>query len=110
MKDDRVEEWDQRALAAQAKAAQALLRLVELAERSDTGQAGRVAGFLASCFDGSRFPFDLFDLRALDVDISDDALACIDALRWGKADLYRLLPDGERRMSALITNWEIKQR
>lgn len=105
--DEQFEQWEQRAHAAQAKAAQALLRLTELAERSDTGQARRVAGFLASTFNGSLYPFDLFELRALDVSLSDDALVCIDALRWGKADLYKLLPDGERRMAALIANWGI---
>lgn len=100
-------EWEARAQQAQAKAAQAYLRLVELAERSDTGQAGRVARFLASTFNGERYPLDLFELRMLDVALSDDALACIDALRWGKADLYKLLPDGERRIADLITSWGI---
>lgn len=100
-------EWQVRAHMAQAKAAQAYLRLVELAERSDTGQARRVARFLASTFNGERYPFDLFELRALDVALSDDALACIDALRWGKADLHRLLPDGEARVASLIEAWGI---
>lgn len=71
---------------------------------------GRVAGFLASCYDGARFPFDLFELRMLDVALSDDALSCIDALRWGKADLCRLLPDGKRRLEALITTWGVRAR
>ena len=102
-------EWEVRAQQAQAKAAQAYLRLVELAERSDTGQARRVARFLASTFNGERYPFDLFELRVLDVALSDDALVCIDALRWGKADLYKRLPDGERRIAAVITSWEINK-
>ena len=100
-------EWQARALQTQAKAAQAYLRLVEFAERSGTGQARRVARFLASTFNGVRYPFDLFDLRMLDVALSDDALVCIDTLRWGKADLYKLLPDGERRIGAVITSWGI---
>lgn len=103
------QEWEVRALRAQAKAAQAYLRLVELAERSDTGQAGRVARFLASTFDGALYPLDLFELRALDVALADDALACIDALRWGRADLQKLLPDGERRVAALIATWGIEK-
>ncbi len=103
----REREWEARAQQAQAKAAQAYLRLVELAERSDTGQARRVARFLASTFNGEAYPFDLFELRALDVALSDDALTCIDALRWGRADLYKLLPDGEHRIAALITSWGI---
>jgi hypothetical protein len=104
---DRLREWESRALQAQAKAAQAYLRLVEIAERSDSGQAARVARFLASTFNGDRYPFDLFELRALDVALADDALVCIDALRWGKADLYKLLPDGERRIADLIATWGI---
>lgn len=104
---ERIREWETRAVQAQAKAAQAYLRLVELAERSDTGQARCVARFLASTFNGERYPLDLFELRALDVALSDDALACIDALRWGKADLYKLLPEGERRIADLIINWGI---
>jgi hypothetical protein len=102
---ERLREWESRALQAQATAAQAYLRLVELAERHDSGQAARVARFLASTFNGAAFPFDLFELRALNVAIADDALACIDALRWGKADLHRLLPDGEQRVAAVLRAW-----
>ena len=110
MRDKDIELWEQRARAAQSKAAQGLLRLVEFAERFDTGQARRVALFLAACFNGDDYPFDLFELRGLDVELSDDALACIDALRWAKADLYKLLPDGEARMERLIKAWGIKAR
>jgi hypothetical protein len=84
--------------------------VVEVAERYDSGQARRVAGFLASTFNGDAYPFDLFELRALDVALADDALACIDALRWGKADLYKLIPDGERRMAAVLTSWGLDKR
>ena len=35
-------------------------------------------------------------------------LACLDALLWGKADLYKLVPDGERRVQAVITAWGLK--
>ncbi len=98
-------EWTRRAHAAQATAAQAFARLLELAEQSDTGQAARVARFIAATFDGQRFPFDLFELRALDVALSDDMLVCIDALRWGKADLHKLVPNGEQRVGALLKTW-----
>jgi hypothetical protein len=102
--------WEARALQAQAKAAQAYLRLIELAEKHDTGQAGRVARFLASTVNGTLYPLDLFELRALDVALADDALACIDALRWGKADLYKLLPDGEERVAAVLRALGIGER
>ena len=104
------QEWGERARTAQALAAQALARLLAIAERSDTGQAGRVAQFLAATYNGRNYAFDLFDLRAVDVEISDDMLVCIDALRWGKADLYKLLPDGAMRISAVIATWAVPSR
>lgn len=91
--------------AAQAKAAHAFGRLLQLAETRDSGQVRRVARFIAALYDGQTFPLDLFELRAVDAQISDDVLACIDALRWGRADLYRLVPDGEKRIEAVIQDW-----
>lgn len=101
-------EWQRRADEVQGKAAQAYARLLDLAERSDTGQASRVAQFIASTFNGRAYPFDLFDLRAVDVSIGDDMLLCLDALRWAKADLYRLVPNGETRIKSMVQMWKIK--
>ena len=101
-------EWQRRATEVQAKAAHAYARLIELAETSDTGQASRIANFVASTFNGRAFLFDLFDLRSLDVGIGDDMLLCLDALRWAKADLYKLVPDGEARVKAVIKAWNLK--
>ena len=39
----------------------------------------------------------MFELRAADLAISDDMRLCIDVLRWGQFDLYRLVPYGDRR-------------
>lgn len=101
-------QWAQRAAEAQAKAAHAYARLLELAETRDSGQIRRIAAFVASTYNGQAFPFDLFELRAVDVDIADDMLACLDALRWGKADLHKLVPDGDRRVRAVIDAWGLK--
>jgi len=103
--NDPVEEYAQRATAAQAKAAHAFERLLALAETRDSGQIARVVRFLASTYNGKAFPFDLFELRAVDVEISDDMLACLDALRWGKADLFKLVPNGDKRVRAVIDSW-----
>ena len=82
---------------ATAKGGHAFQRLLQLAETRDSGQVHRIALFIAATYNGEAFPFDLFELRAAGVAISDDMLLCIDALRWGQADLYRLVPDGDRR-------------
>jgi hypothetical protein len=97
--------FEQRSAEAQAKAAQAYSRLLNLAETRDSGQVFKIASFLAATYNGNAWKFDLFDLRILDVAISDDMLACLDALRWGKADLYQLVPDGDKRVQAVIKQW-----
>ncbi len=85
---EQLRAWEARAQQAQAKAAQAYLRLIELAEQHDTGQAARVARFLASTFNGALYPLDLFGLRALDV----------------------ALPGGEARLAAMLQAWGIDKR
>lgn len=87
------------------RAAHAYARLLHLAETRDSGQVRRIARFLASTYDGATFPLDPFELRGVDIAISDDMLACLDALRWGKADLFKLVPDGERRVLAVCAAW-----
>lgn len=108
--EHQLREWADRAQKAQAAAAQAYDRLLSLAEQRDSGQAGRVARFIAATFNGNSFNFDLFDLRAVDVEISDDMLLCLDALRWGKADLWRLIPNGHARIVELIESWNLKAK
>ena len=94
---------------ATRKGAQAFARLLQLAETRDSGQVHRIALFIAATYNGEAFPFDLFELRAVDEAISDDMMLCIDALRWGQADLYSLIPDGDRRVRAVIEMWGLKR-
>lgn len=94
-------DWEDRSSKAQAAAAQAYSRLVLLAEQQNGGQAHVAAVFVASTYNSKCCHFDLFDLRAVDVAISDDMLVCLDALRWGREDLHALIPDGDRRIQRL---------
>ena len=52
--------------------------------------------------------FDLFELRCLDVDVSDKILVCLDCLRWGNSDLFRLVPNGDARVRAVIEQWGLQ--
>jgi hypothetical protein len=97
-----------RATEATRRGAQAFARLLAVAESTDSGQARRVAGFVASTYNGRTFPLNPFELRAVDASISDDMLACLDALRWGRADLFTLVPNGDRRVQALIRRWDLR--
>ena len=106
--DDDMQRMVLRKGEATAKGGQAFQRLLQLAETRDSGQVRRVALFIAATYNGEAFPFDLFELRAVDEAISDDMLLCIDALRWGQSDLHSLVPDGDRRVRAVIDRWGLK--
>jgi len=106
--DRQQADWKARGEAAQSAATQAYARLLKLAETRDSGQIRRIAAFLASTYNGQVFPFDLYELRAVDVEISDDMLACMDALRWAKADLHTLVPDGAQRVEAVCAKWGLE--
>jgi hypothetical protein len=97
--------FDARSRQATQAGAQAFGRLLEMAEDEESGQTRRIAQFLAATYYGHAFQFDLFELRAVDVAISDDMLCCLDALRWGHADLYTLVADGAARMRTVIARW-----
>ena len=106
--EEQLDSYRQRASSAQGPASQAFARLLDLAEHQNSGQIRNVVLFLASTYNGQAFPFDLFNLRSVDVDISDDMLLCLNALRWGKADLYKLVPNGDRRVKDVIKDWGLK--
>lgn len=105
---DELTVFEARSDKATREAAHAFASLLKLAEEGDSGQIPRVARFIAATYNGSAFPFDLFDLRAVDVAISDDMLCCLNALRWARSDLYRLVPDGDRRVKDVIRRWGLR--
>jgi len=105
---DAIDSFEPRSRDATAIGAQAFARLLTLAEQRNSGQIVREVQFIAATYNGQAFTFDLFDLRALDIDISDDMLCCLDALRWGRADLHTLIPDGNARVRAVIDRWGLR--
>jgi hypothetical protein len=100
----RLDEWRLRSSAATAKAADALARLLQLAEERRSGQIERVALFLGSVLNGKRH-FDLYDLRTVDVAISDDMLAVIDGLRWGRVGISNMVVDADVRIDNILRSW-----
>lgn len=100
--------FESRSRQATQKGLQAFTRLLKLTEEGDSGQSGHIARFLAATYNGEEFPLDLFELRTVDVSISDDMLACVDALRWGRADLHTLVLDGDERLRVVIDRWGLR--
>jgi hypothetical protein len=101
-------QFDARSRQATQAGAQAFARLLKLAEERDSGQIPRIARFLAATYIGDAFKFDVFELRTVDIAIGDDMLSCLDALRWGRADLQTLVPDGDARVRAVIERWGLR--
>ena len=106
--DDDMQRMVLRKGEATAKGGHAFQRLLQLAETRDSGQIPRVARFIAATYNGQAFQLDPFELRTVDIAISDDMLCCLDALRWGRADLYTLVPDGDARVRAVIDQWGLR--
>ena len=103
-----IDAFTERAASATRAGAEAFARLLKLAEERDSGQIARVAAFLAATYNGQAFPLDPFELRAVDIEISDDMLCCLDALRWARADLHTLVPDGDERLRQVIAQWGLR--
>jgi len=106
--DVEIAACDALSLQATQAGTQAFARLLKLAEERDSGQIPRIARFLAATYNGQAFQLDLFELRAVDIAISNDMLCCLDALRWGRADLHTLIPDGDDRVRAVIARWGLR--
>lgn len=106
---ESLDEEGRRARASTGSGAAAFSRLLHLAETRDSGQVRRVAQFIAGTYNGQSYPFDLYELRAVDVAIGDDMLQCLDALRWARADLHTLIPDGDARVRAVIELWGVRE-
>ena len=88
------------------------LQIIETAigNNPTSGQAGRLVRFLAGLYNGSDYPFDLTDLRALDTRLAN---ACLDYLnydRLGKREVHRHLTGGDRRLHQWLEDYEIKPR
>ncbi|HPG81493.1 MAG TPA: hypothetical protein PK756_22640 [Piscinibacter sp.] len=103
--DAEIAACDALSLQATQAGVHAFARLLKLAETRDSGQIPRIARFLAATYNGEAFQLDPFELRAVDIAISNDMLCCLDALRWGRADLHTLIQDGDARVRAVIDRW-----
>jgi hypothetical protein len=106
--DAEIAACDALSLQATQAGTQAFARLLTLTETRNSGQIPRIARFLAATYNGQAFQLDLFELRAVDIAISNDMLCCLDALRWGRADLHTLVPDGDVRVRAVIERWGLR--
>ena len=85
----------------------ALQRLYQVAQGS-SGQCRYIARFLASCYNGYRFPFDLTDLRAIDHELWLDCMAVLAMDAHPAKEVHRYFEDGGKKWEAMIERWGLE--
>jgi hypothetical protein len=90
--------------------ARVALELIEKAIRQNptSGQARRLIHFVAGVYNGTDYPFDLTDLRALDTELAN---ACLDYLsydRLGKREVHHHLTGGDHELNQWIADYSIE--
>lgn len=84
----------------------ALERLLErVAQHWHTGQSRRIVAFLAGLYNGTDYPFDLTELRAVDRDIAEDCLALLALDARGLKEVHRYVENGDEKWAAMIADY-----
>lgn len=82
----------------------ALRRLMKVA-LDDTGQSRVVGCFLLGLYNGPDYPFQLTDLRSLDMALHIDCLAVL-AMDWTPVhEIHELVPHGTQIFRELVQRW-----
>jgi hypothetical protein len=87
----------------------ALRRLLPIAQ-GNTGQCRHVAAFLLGLYNGTRFPFDLTDLRAVDSEIFGDCMAVLQMDAQPAGEVHTYFENGGQVFEQLAQDWRIPDR
>jgi hypothetical protein len=82
----------------------ALQRLVEVAN-SGTGQSRIIGAFLLGLYSGQDYPFDLTELRALDLSLFRDCLDVLELDYQPEMEVHMRVADGPAIWNRLVQQW-----
>lgn len=101
--------YEQATEKALAEGIPALRRLMKLAEASDTGQARAVAHLLAGLYNAHAYPFQMNQLRALDLSIHRDCMSVIvlDSVA-PRQEVHEYFDEGGSRFKAVFKKFGIE--
>ncbi|ABM96854.1 DUF7673 family protein [Methylibium petroleiphilum] len=87
---------------------EALQRLYQVA-LGDAGQCRFIARFLLGLYNGTRFPFDLTDLRAIDEALFEDCMTVLrmDA-RLCRQEIHLYFTNGGAKFEQLVRDWNVR--
>lgn len=103
----RYDEREHRASDALSEATWAYARLLTTAERAHSSQWRVASNFVAATYHPA-YRFDMHQVKTLNVNLTDDAMKCLDYQRWDKLPLQLLVPEGEARVRKVIETWGIQ--
>lgn len=83
---------------------QALNRLLPVAQ-GNSGQSRVVGRFLLGLYNGEDFPFDLTDLRGLDLSLFDDCITVLFMDFSPEVEVHERVPNGGAIWQGLIERW-----
>ncbi|PAU62547.1 hypothetical protein BZL41_13255 [Pseudomonas sp. PIC25] len=83
---------------------QALHRLIPVALR-DSGQSRVIGRLLLNLYDGSAYPFDLTELRLLDLELFEDSLRVLMLDYSPEVNVHERVPNGTAIWQRLIALW-----
>lgn len=86
----------------------ALRRLLPIA-MGNSGQSRRVAAVLLGCYNGTRFPLDLTNLRSLDYPIMEDVIAVLRMDANAQQEVHCYFERGGRIFENLANDWGFNQ-
>ena len=73
-----------------------------------TGQASRLVRFVAGCYNGSDYPFDLTELRGLDTSLVQACLDYLDYDRLGIREIHHHLHGGDLVLHQWLRRYEVR--
>lgn len=83
---------------------EALFALLPVAQ-SDTGQSGVVAKFLLGIYNGTRFPFNLSELRRLDRSLFNQCIQVLAMDFQPEREIHECVNEGGRFFEELADTW-----
>ncbi|TLX57867.1 hypothetical protein DN826_06435 [Stutzerimonas nosocomialis] len=96
--------YQQRRPAIETAGVQALHRLTPIAG-GHTGQSRAVGRFLLGLYNGEDFPFDLTDLRCLDLPVFEDCM-CVLLMDYSpELEVHERVPNGFAIWDQLMAKW-----
>lgn len=100
----KIQEHQQQRPALVTAGTQALNRLVPIALRT-SGQSRVLGRFLLGLYNGEDFPFDLTDLRRLDLVLFEDCLKVLMMDYTPELEVHERIQNGSATWQQLIERW-----